>query len=91
MHMDNVIFEIDSQCVIQGILSNNSGIYEFSLLIRSIPNFLQIYPNFEIKFVKRQTNMVVHSLENAVDSLARRNIINLISRCIEHYLLNKMC
>lgn len=32
----------------------------FSLINMAIQNLLHLYPNFEVKFVKRQMNMVAH-------------------------------
>jgi hypothetical protein len=41
------------------------GISEFSFLISQINNILFCNPNFEVKFIKRQTNMVAHTLARA--------------------------
>lgn len=64
----NVIFESDSQRVIQVIQSNTSDFSEFRLIIQSIQILFLFYPNFEVKFIKRQTNMVVHFLAKTIDS-----------------------
>lgn len=82
IQMKNITFESDSQRVTQAIWSNNNGIYEFSFIILSIHNLLQSYPNFEIKFVKRQANTVAHSLDKAVDSRSRSNLIHVVPPCI---------
>jgi hypothetical protein len=40
------------------ISSNYVGSSEFCMLISSIMSLLMIYPNFEVKFIKRQANRV---------------------------------
>ncbi|CAJ2675250.1 unnamed protein product [Trifolium pratense] len=62
MHMEHIVFESDSQLVAHLLAS------EFSALISSIKNFLALNFNFEVKFVKRQTNLVAHLLVKVVNS-----------------------
>jgi hypothetical protein len=45
-------------------------------------------PDFEVKPIKRQANMVTHTLDRAAVSWARRHIFALISPCIDTYLHN---
>ncbi|XP_058746610.1 uncharacterized protein LOC131619538 [Vicia villosa] len=89
--LDKVIFESDSLRVVQAIHSNHSGNSEFSVIILSIQRLLQCYSNFEVKFIKRQTNMVAHSLAKAANSWSRRSNFNVPPPCIEHILINEMC
>lgn len=65
MQLENVTFESESQRVTQAIQSNNNDIYEFSFIVLSIQSLLQSYPNFEVKFVERQSNTVAHALAKA--------------------------
>ncbi|XP_058741428.1 uncharacterized protein LOC131613804 [Vicia villosa] len=58
LNLNFVIFESDSQVVIQGIHSNVSSLSEFNLILLSIKRLLALIPNFEVKFIKRQANMV---------------------------------
>ncbi|XP_058746722.1 uncharacterized protein LOC131619666 [Vicia villosa] len=88
--LDKVIFESDSQGVVQAIDSNYKGDSEFSLIIKSINSLLQAFPNFEVKFIKRQANSVAHSLAKAANSWSRRSFIHLIPPCIEQHLINEM-
>ncbi|XP_058785019.1 uncharacterized protein LOC131659924 [Vicia villosa] len=88
---EKVIFESDSQKVVQAIHSKHCGNSEFSLLILSIQSLLQLYVNFEVKFVKRQANMVAHSLAKTAYSWPRRNVFNLPPPCIEFLLINESC
>jgi hypothetical protein len=86
----NVIFESDSKIVVDAILSSQLGIYEFSLLISNIKSLLLLNPDFEVKFVKRQTSMVAHLLAKAIYFKASRSIFYSISHCIGNYLINDM-
>jgi ribonuclease HI len=90
MNMEKVIFESDSQLVVQAIHANYGGQSEFSLLISSIKSLLVPHYNFEVKFVKRQANSVAHLLAKAANSWSRRSFFHLIPRCIEQQLFNEM-
>jgi ribonuclease HI len=85
-----VIFESDSKIVVDAISSRHVGISEFSVLISDIKSLLEANPNFEVKFVKRQANMVAHSLARAAYSMTSRSVFESIPRCIINYLMNEM-
>jgi ribonuclease HI len=84
-----VIFESDSKLVVDAILSTHVGISEFSVLISHIQDLLRMHNYFEVKYVKRQANMVAHSLARAAFSMSRRRIFDSVPRCIESYLINE--
>ncbi|XP_058774306.1 uncharacterized protein LOC131648576 [Vicia villosa] len=89
LHIDIVIFEGDSLQVVQAIHSNTIGGSEFTFIIRSIKSLLCNFTNFEVKFIKRQANMVVHCLTKAANSWPRRSHVNSIPRCIDSILMNE--
>jgi hypothetical protein len=66
--ISHVIFETDSKSVVDAIRHFRGGNSKFSLFIYSINNFLLCNPNFKIEFIKRQANIVVHSLARAAIS-----------------------
>ncbi|GAU31898.1 hypothetical protein TSUD_270830 [Trifolium subterraneum] len=68
----HVIFESDSKIVVDAITLSHRGISDFSLLISSIKSILVLNPNFEVKFVKRQANMIAHSLARVAYSMSSR-------------------
>jgi hypothetical protein len=74
----HVIMETDSKSVVDEICHFRGGISEFSFLISQINNILFCNPNFEVKFIKRQTNMVAHT---------RLPLLSLIVVVLNHYLL----
>jgi hypothetical protein len=66
--MQNVIFETDAQIIAGATNSKHVGVCLFSTIILNIKNLLHLNPNFEVKFVKRQANSVVHKLARAANS-----------------------
>jgi ribonuclease HI len=88
--LSSVIFESASKIVVDAISSRHVGISEFSVLISDIKSILEANPNFEVKFVKRQANMVAQSLARAAYSMTSRSIFESIPRCIINYLMNEM-
>jgi ribonuclease HI len=57
-----VIFESDSNTLVDCISSPTRGKSEFHALVSPIKSILVLHPNFEVKFVRRQTNMAAHTL-----------------------------
>ncbi|XP_058741168.1 uncharacterized protein LOC131613523 [Vicia villosa] len=90
MNLNNVIFESDSQVVIHAINSTVTGKSEFNIIITAIRRLLSLVTNFEVKFIKRQANMVVDSLVKAANSWSRRSFVNVAPPCIDIYLVNDM-
>jgi ribonuclease HI len=66
--LSQVIFETDSISVVNAIHNIHGGAFEFSSIIYSINRILLANPNFVVKFIKRQANMVVHTLAKATSS-----------------------
>jgi hypothetical protein len=71
---------------IQHIHVGNS---EFSSIVCQINNILLLNPNFLVRFVKRQANIIAHSLAKATISWSRRALDSL-PLCIAILLYNKM-
>jgi ribonuclease HI len=78
--LSHVIFESDSKLVVDAISSSQEGLLEFSTLITHIKSLLRMNNYLEVKYVKRQTNKVAHSL-------ARRPILCLIAVCSSRFLV----
>ncbi|XP_045810309.1 uncharacterized protein LOC123904725 [Trifolium pratense] len=84
----NVTFETDSLNVVNTIYNMHSGVSEFSSIVCKIKCMLSNRCDFEVKSIKRQTNMVVHTLARAAISWPSRCIFELIPSCIEYLLYN---
>ncbi|XP_058788236.1 uncharacterized protein LOC131662466 [Vicia villosa] len=77
------------EVLVHGLKSNSCGNSEFNVIINSIKLLLLAFPNFEVKFVKRQANLVAHSLAKAANSWTRRMLFDVIPLCISSYLINE--
>jgi hypothetical protein len=88
--LPQVIFESDSKSVVDAIHHLRGGNSKFSLLICHINNLLLSSPNFTVKFIKRQTNIVAHTLTRAVISWSRRCTFKTLPLCISPFLINEM-
>jgi len=62
---DRVVFESDSATLVQALSSSGHGDSEFYAIVFSIIYQLSLHSNFEVKFVRRQANMVAHALARA--------------------------
>ncbi|KAK2459206.1 hypothetical protein QL285_006272 [Trifolium repens] len=85
-----VIFETDCKGVVDAIHNIYGGVSEFSSIICSIKSILLVNPNFVVKFVKRQANMVAHTLAKTASSWARCCTFKNLPLCITAYLNNEM-
>jgi ribonuclease HI len=88
--ISNVIFETDAKSVVDAIQFLHGGNSEFSLLVAHINNFLCSDQNFVVKFIKRQANMVAHSLARAAISWTSRCTFGNLPTCISFLLINEM-
>ncbi|XP_058783384.1 uncharacterized protein LOC131658067 [Vicia villosa] len=68
VQMERITFESDSQIMVQVVHANYVGNSKFSVIISSIKNMLELHSNFEVKFVKRQANLIAHLLVRTTNS-----------------------
>ena len=85
---DRVVFESDSASLVHNLSSPVHGDSEFCAIVSSIIYQLSLHSNFEVKFVRRQANMVAHSLARAACSWASHRIFDSYPSCIEHWSIN---
>jgi ribonuclease HI len=88
--ISRVIFESDSKSVVDAISHLRGGSSEFSILISLINNLLSCNPNFVVKFIKRQANMVAHTLARAAISWSCCRTFETLPLCISTLLINEM-
>jgi ribonuclease HI len=86
----HVIFETDSKSVVDAIHHRRGGCSEISFIVNNIIHILSCNQNFKVKFVKRQANMVAHTLARAAMSWSRRCTFELSPICITTLLHNEM-
>jgi ribonuclease HI len=83
--LTQVIFETDCKSVVDAIHNIHGGASEFSSIICNINHILLANPNFVVKFIKRQTNMVAHTLARAASSWAEFYNFETLPLCITAY------
>jgi ribonuclease HI len=88
--ISHVIFETDCKSVVDAIQHFRGGNSDFSLLVSHIKNLLDSNNNFVVKFIKRQANMVAHSLARAAISWSSRCSFETLPTCISELLINEM-
>jgi ribonuclease HI len=88
--ISNVIFETDSKSTVDAIHALRGGNSEFCSFICHIQNVLSCNQNFLVKFIKRQANMVAHTLARAAIAWASRCIFETLPLCISLLLHNEM-
>jgi len=74
---DQVVFESDSSTLVQAISAPDHGDSEFYSIGSSIIYQLYLHSNLEVKFVRRQANLVAHTLARAACSWVSHRILNL--------------
>ncbi|GAU39232.1 hypothetical protein TSUD_396790 [Trifolium subterraneum] len=65
---DRVQFESDLKVLVEAIHMKRRGNSEFLSIIHDIINVMSSFLNFEVKFVRRQANLVAHTLARAANS-----------------------
>lgn len=61
--------ELDCQVVVDSIIDGNTNKVDFGNIIYECHSLLQQYHNFKISFVRRQTNIVAHTLQGCQDCI----------------------
>jgi hypothetical protein len=72
------VFESDSKLVLDALQINHMDVSELGSIIMSIKSLLHCNSNFEIKFTKRQANMVIHTLSRAVIFWSSRKFFDYV-------------
>ncbi|GAU16454.1 hypothetical protein TSUD_118030 [Trifolium subterraneum] len=88
--LDRVQFESDSKVLIEAIHMKRRGNSEFLPIVHYILSLMSSFINFEVKFVRRQANLVAHTLARAVNSCVSFHRFENIPFCIEHLVFNEM-
>jgi ribonuclease HI len=81
---NDVIFGIDAQKIVYAIRHRNTGVSEFSSIINKIKCMVSLNLGFELKFIRRQANMIAHTIAKAVILWSHRHIFDSIPSCINN-------
>ncbi|GAU29262.1 hypothetical protein TSUD_392120 [Trifolium subterraneum] len=88
--LDRVQLESDSKVLIEAIHMKRRGNSEFLSIVHDILSLMSSFINFEVKFVRRQANLVAHTLARAANSWASFHRFENIPFCIERLVFNEM-
>jgi ribonuclease HI len=86
----DVIFETDAHNIVHALRRRNTGVSEFSSIIYKIKCMLSLNVGFEVKPIRRQANMIAHTIARAAISWSRRHIFDSVLPCINNLLHNEM-
>lgn len=70
LEVDHVYIEMDSSRVVQGLNSLSMDASEYGFILSNCRQLFSNLPNFHVSFVKRQANLVAHSLARAAADFA---------------------
>jgi hypothetical protein len=79
-------FELDSQVVVQAVLSSDLIRKPWGFIVRRCKRFLQSHPNSSICWVHRSRNRVAHQLTRWAESEPNKEWINTFPICINSYI-----
>jgi ribonuclease HI len=88
--VSHAIFETDSKSLVDAIKHIHAGVSNFSLIVQQINNVLSLNPNFMVRFIKRQANLVAHTLARAAFSWPCHCNLDSLPHCISAFLHNEM-
>ncbi|GAU45937.1 hypothetical protein TSUD_238390 [Trifolium subterraneum] len=88
--LDRVQFESDLKVLIEAIHMKRRGNSKFLSIVPDILSLMSSFINFEVKFVRRQANLVAHTLARAANSWASFHRFESIPFYIEHLVFNEM-
>ncbi|GAU45740.1 hypothetical protein TSUD_77650 [Trifolium subterraneum] len=88
--LNRVQFESDLKVLIEAIHVKRRGNSEFLSIVHDILSLMSSFINFEVKFVRRQANLVAHTLARAANSWASFHRFENIPFCIERLVFNEM-
>ncbi|GAU41854.1 hypothetical protein TSUD_366010 [Trifolium subterraneum] len=88
--LNRVQFESDSKVLIEAIHMKRRGNSEFLSIVHDIIGLMSSFINFEVKFVRRQANLIAHTLARAANSWASFHRFENIPFCIDRLIFNEM-
>lgn len=88
---DRVVFELDCKSVVDNIHSPGADISELGSIIQECSGIISSFPNFNVKFIRRQANSAAHCLARVALSKSSLHIYHCIpADCISQLIINEM-
>ncbi|KAL6543718.1 hypothetical protein OROGR_010215 [Orobanche gracilis] len=88
--LTSVSIELDCAPVVNGLELDPIPNTEFGAILMYCRNHLSSFPSFKVSYIRRQANLVAHTLARASRLYARSHTFDLIPTCIETIVLNEM-
>jgi hypothetical protein len=83
-----VTIKLGCKSVVDGVVGNLTNVAEYGTIIKKCKTLLNCLQNFKISFIRRQTNLVAHTLARASWSYASSTIFNLSPKKDEDMFIN---
>ncbi|GAU17355.1 hypothetical protein TSUD_232310 [Trifolium subterraneum] len=91
LHLNSVLFELDSKRVVDKFNNNMIDESVFGDIIKDCKHvFNSYFTNSHVEFIRRQVNGVAHNLAKVAPSLANFRIHTDIPTCIQDLIINEM-
>jgi ribonuclease HI len=91
LHLNNVVFELDSKRVVDNFKNNRRDESVLGDIIKDCKNvFYSYFTNSHVEFIRRQANEVAHNLAKVAPCLASFHIFTDIPTCIQNLIINEM-
>lgn len=85
-----VLFELDFKSVVDKIHSPGADISELGSIIQECSRIISSFPNFNVKFIRRQANSAAHCLARVALSKSSLHIYHCVPDCISQLIINEM-
>ncbi|KAL6565896.1 hypothetical protein OROHE_004951 [Orobanche hederae] len=86
----SVVIELDCQAVVNGITHNLYLNNDVGVILSLCKNILNQFPSYRISYIRRQANLVAHSLARASKFYARSHYYDFSPSCITTIIDNEM-
>lgn len=90
LHIQRVTIELDCKSVVDGIRGVCHSVTEFGSILSSCRNLLSLSQNYTVSFIRRQANLVAHSLARASRDFASIQIFDCSPACIFPLIMNEI-
>lgn len=81
-------FESNSRTPVASLTTSHRETSEFSIVVSHIIYELVLHSIFEMKFIRRQMNMVAHTLIRVACFWASHHVFEISPTCFEQLLIN---
>lgn len=83
--LQQVIIELDAKVVVDNIHTNYCDLSEFGFIISECKHLLALKPTYEVVYVRRQVNVVVHSLARTTTFWSSPEVFDYLPSCISPF------